>query len=473
MKLAAIRRRWWVIVAATLAVVGIAYGIALLRARTSTAEAVAIVASGAIDNGPGRADQAGFLAPDYAGVIPQDDSIIRAVSSELGVDARGRISAVSHRNSSIIRLGFRANDPRTAIAGARAVAAAVSGPGPRTEAIIPHSIVTVREPTQARREGGGEFTSQAIVTVKSGGPSGPGYGDQVTKYAPSYASAIPDDARVLAFVARRLGTSVDSVQKDSTVKNDKDTAVLRMRYKASSDSKARAGAQAFADAVTGPTPVAASVPPSALTLVRVGDGKSPSVDPAVVLPVGVLLGLCLAVILLLALERADPRLDDADRLEDELNCPVLAIEEVTPNLAGALLDRWRVLAPGDHPTIALIPVSPRLESATATLADRLVKAIGEAEEEGTLSGPLRLVLGPAPGHDVSGASIAASSDATVLVAAEGDRLADLRATRQVLNKFEAPVQWGLLLTRSARRSLEQSWWHRRGESPEHEDVASV
>jgi hypothetical protein len=44
---------------------------------------------------------------------------------------------------------------------------------------------------------------------------------------------------------------------------------------------------------------------------------------------------------------------------------------------------------------------------------------------------------------------------TVLVAAEGERLGDLRATKEMLNKFEAPIQWGLLLKGSARRSLDR------------------
>jgi hypothetical protein len=124
--------------------------------------------------------------------------------------------------------------------------------------------------------------------------------------------------------------------------------------------------------------------------------------------------------------------------------------------------------------VALIPASERLESTTAALGDRLVVQAAEAEGNGESStGPLRLVLGRAPAHDASGASAAAASDVTVLVASEGHRLSDVRATREMLNKFEAPVQWALLLGRSARRSLDRSRPQREREVAEREDVASA
>jgi capsular polysaccharide biosynthesis protein len=471
--MAVLRRRWWVIVLSTLAVIAIAYGIAQLRARTSTAEAIAVVSPGVIDLGPGEPDRSALLASDYAALIPQDDQIVTAVSEELDEPARGRIQATSEPGSSLLRLGFTAGDAETALAGARTLASAVTGASPVSQSIIPRSITVVAAPDRARpeqpavvsrrqaraareRQSEPEYSAETVVVVASGGGTGPGFGDQATKLGPTYAAAIPDDARILDFVARRMGTSVDEVEDKSTVENDKDTAVLRMQYKAASDADAEKGARAFADAVTGPRPVSSSVPPGALTLSRVTEAESPSVDPAVILPVGALLGLALALILVLGLERADPRIDDAARLEDELGAPVLTIDEVTPQLAAALRDRWRVLARREHPTIALIPVSARLESTAGALGQRLVVQAAEAEENGESSSePLKLVLGPAPEHDAAGASVAASSDVTVLVAAEGERLGDLRATKEMLNKFEAPIQWGLLLKGSARRSLDR------------------
>jgi capsular polysaccharide biosynthesis protein len=502
--MAVLRRRWWVIVLSTLAVVAIAYGIALLRAGTSTAEAIAVVSPGVIDLGPGEPDRSALLAADYAALIPQDDRIVNAVSEDLDEPSRGRIQATAEPGSSLMRLGFTADDAPTALAGARAVARAVSGVGPVSESILPRSITVVSAPTSARPEqppvvsrrtarAGGqraraarqraraarqrqttrEYSAQSVVLVSPGGGSQPGFGDQATRLGPTYAAAIPDDARVLDFVAQRVGTSVDEVEDNSTVENDKDTAVLRMQYKATNDADAEKGARAFADAVTGPRPVSSSVPPGAVTLARVTEAASPSVDPAVVLPVGALLGLALGLILVLALERADTRVDEAEQLEDELGAPVLTMSEVTPQLAMALRDRWRVLARREHPTIALIPASAGLESTTAALGERLVMQAAEAEENGEPSSEaVKLVLGPAPAKDAAGASVAASSDVTVLVAAEGERLADLRATREMLNKFEAPVQWGLLLERSASRSLDRTRSSEKDKAAARENVAS-
>jgi hypothetical protein len=70
-----------------------------------------------------------------------------------------------------------------------------------------------------------------------------------------------------------------------------------------------------------------------------------------------------------------------------------------------------------------------------------------------MSHDLRLVIGRYPGADLSGASVAASSDGVVLIAAEGAALHQVTSTGQVLERFEAPPQWTVLLTRKARKSL--------------------
>ena len=255
MKAAALRRHWWVILLCVIAASSAAYAIGLLRSQTSTAESVAIVSAGVISGGPGAVDQSFRLASDYSKSIPRDDAILEYIERQAGIPARGKIQAHSETRSSLIDLTFTASDETSALAGARTLTQAVAGEAPVSSAVTPDSLTVVDAPSTAQ-EGPGGFTATVVMLTSSGGGRlGPGYGDQAVKLGPSYASSIADDAQVLRFVARRLNTSVDEVDDHATVKNDKDTAVLRLRYRAGDDDEAEKGAWAMADAVTGRSPM--------------------------------------------------------------------------------------------------------------------------------------------------------------------------------------------------------------------------
>jgi hypothetical protein len=456
---AALRRRWWVVLLCVAAVAGLAQLVAELRSRTATAEAVVLLNAGVIAPTPVAVDQSLKLAPDVAQVLPQDDALLRAVAARSGQPTRGRVTTRTSPGSSLVYVGFRAATEAGAVRGARVLAGAVSGPSPASSAIPPGSLRPVRLPTTARRARiarNGYVATVALVASAGGGQTGPGYGDQVTRLAPSFASSLPDDAGILAFVARRLGVSVDEADDDVTVKNDQDTAVLRLRYQTRGKAEAERGARALADAVAGPRPASTTLRPGTFTLVRVAKAESPSANPAVTLPIGAVLGLCLGLVLLLALERASPRVDDAAFLEDELRCPVYVVDDVTPSLAGSLLERWRALGGGGQPTVALIPASVGVEKATAGLAERLTAQAGADDDRSALvGGPLRVVIGRDPAQDPAGASVAARSDVAVLVVDQGEPLARVRAACRALDTFEVPVQWALLLRRGARRRLER------------------
>jgi hypothetical protein len=454
MSLAALRRRWWLVLLCTVAVAALAYGVGELRSRTATAEAVVMLNPGVIAPGPGAADQAARLAGDYARVIPQDDQLQRSLGATLGAPARGHVEVTADRRSALLDVAFRADGRAAAINGARAVARALTGPSPASANIVPGSLEVVRLPARARPQGAGHVAHAVLLTSSGGGPAGPGYGDQATKLAPSFAASIPDDAGVLRFVAGRLGVSTDDVEGNTSVKNDKDTTILRLQYRTRGRANAEEGARALADSVTGPRPASPTIMPNEFTLVRVDKATAPSSNPAVTLPIGAVLGLCLGIVLLLALERANPRVDDPDLLEEELRCPVYEVADVTPSLAGALLERWRALGGGDQPTVALVPSTVALEKATAGLANRLVAQANE-EDAGfqPISGSLRVLIARAPADDPAGASVAAGSDVAVLVVLQGQELSKVRAARHALDNFEVPVQWALLLTRSARNRL--------------------
>jgi hypothetical protein len=452
MSWAALRRRWWVVLLCVLGVAAIAYAVGELRARTSTAEAVVLLNPGVITSGPGAADQAARLAADYARAIPQDDDLLSAVSRRLGSPAGGHVVAANRPGSALLDVGFRAHDRAAAVTGALTTAQALTAASPPTPTIAQGSLSTIRLPTRARKVADGYEATAVLLTRAGGTPVGPGYADQANKLAPSFAASISTDAGILRFVARRLGVSVNEVEDHTTVKNEKDTAILRLQYKAHGDAAAERGARALAAAVTGPTPASPTMTPQEFTLVRVEQATSPSSNPAVTLPIGAVLGLCLGLVLLLALERANPRVDDPAFLEEELRCPVYEVDEITPSTAGAFVERWRVLGKGERPTVALVPASSDLKRATAALADRLATEAGRSESE-LIGGAVRLTISSSPADDPAGASLAAASDVAVLVVARGQPLADVRAARHALDTFEVPVQWGLLLTPSARSRL--------------------
>lgn len=126
-------RRWWVMVAAVLGVVAIALIVARPAPVTYTAESVLLVRSGATESQPGSANEANRLAVTYAELVPQDTEIINAVGSSLGISrdaAKDGISAKNDDNTSILRVRFTGKDANVAVAGSRAIAAAMVGANP-------------------------------------------------------------------------------------------------------------------------------------------------------------------------------------------------------------------------------------------------------------------------------------------------------------------------------------------------------
>ncbi len=155
-------RRWWVpILTMVLATAG-AGGLARVRAVSYTARAVVVVQSGASGSGPGSANEAATLAGTYAGLIPQDATIVSAVSSALHLpksQVSKDISVTIQSGTSLLLLDFTASSPSTALRGAQLVAQAITQPNvvaptlnpPPIAQTIPHgSVALVEMPSSAR-----------------------------------------------------------------------------------------------------------------------------------------------------------------------------------------------------------------------------------------------------------------------------------------------------------------------------------
>ncbi len=100
--------------------------------------------------GPGLAEQANALALTFAGLIPNDQAILRAASRRLGRstnDIQGRLTVSNDASTSILRVAYDGASRAEALLGATTIARAVSGSHPATGAIPPGALMLIRLPT--------------------------------------------------------------------------------------------------------------------------------------------------------------------------------------------------------------------------------------------------------------------------------------------------------------------------------------
>jgi capsular polysaccharide biosynthesis protein len=320
------------------------------------------------------------------------------------------------------------------------------------------------------------YSADALVVVPSGaGPRGPGNAQEAVKLAVTYAAVIPEDDRVLNRIARRLGVRKSVVKRELQVVTDQATSLIRLRFTDDRRRIAVAGARAAAETVTARAPVTPSIAPGSIALVRFPTTPSGSSRPATTIPFGIVLGLMLGLILLIAWERADARIDDVASLEAEAGCPALRLRELSTGSLATLLQRWQGLSARAGPRIAIVAAAASAESAAAASARRLCDAAqlegmavaledrraGDEErprahsngsgDRAAVQAPAEehrarttLVVGGAPGSDLAGEAVAVDADFLVLIAARGTRTDDIRTTIGVLEQFGVSPGWALL-----------------------------
>ena len=154
--LAALRRRGWIVPLVTAIAAVTAYAVAESRPVVHEAEAVVIVGSGAGREGPGQANDATTLARTYAGTIPEDERVMRAVARAAGrepASIEDDLTVANDTGTSLLRLRYSDAEPDRAVDGARALATAVVD-APRRPALGRGSVREVRLPGAATRTGG-------------------------------------------------------------------------------------------------------------------------------------------------------------------------------------------------------------------------------------------------------------------------------------------------------------------------------
>ncbi|MEO5574602.1 MAG: Wzz/FepE/Etk N-terminal domain-containing protein [Gaiellaceae bacterium] len=469
MRLTWLRRRGWVVVTSAVACALAAVAMAAVLRDAYTAVAIVIVPATSDEGAIGNVDQAAKLASTYAQLIPSDDAVLAAIGTELGIGSQSvaaRLSVANDPGRSLLRLQFLGLDSAEAVRGAEVAAQSVVGGDPVSENLEPDSITLVRLPATATLTGETPFTHLAVAVVlvpARAARTGPGNAGEASNLATTYADLIPEDRVILASVAEELDLDPEAVRRNTAVNHDFDTSILRLSFTDPDPELALAGARILAESVTGPEPVSPRIAPRSLALVHLPTAaRSEAMSPAKVAVLGLVLGLALGIVVLLAWERADGRIDDVKTLSEEAGCAASALGKASKESIAALLDRWSGLVERSPARIALLPVSRSSEDAAAGAAERLVQGgfltkrpVGWAAGGSATPQPqVILEVGGMPGSVAAGESLALSSDLIVLVAVQGTRIADLRETLAVLEQFGSTPVWALLApTRAYDRNV--------------------
>jgi capsular polysaccharide biosynthesis protein len=305
------------------------------------------------------------------------------------------------------------------------------------------------------------YTASAYVLVSSGASTaGPGSANEASSLATTYSGLIPKDSAIIAAVSTTLGASPSDVRAAIKVYTTNSTALLEIRYTASSKREAIAGATAVASDIVGPNPSSQAIPAGAILPVSVPRSASESSTTRnIAVPIGAILGLLLGGIVLMAWERFDPRVDTIDDLANLLDTPVTADDFLSADRIYAIRHRWRELAlpewgpSGGPPTRAVKVALVGVGRSGADLAGALAETIqaGRGPVGGADPAELALRAFGDPRYEENGRLMGSDPDLVVLVVRYGEHGNEAIKATQVLKAFGLKPGWGLLV-QTKRRS---------------------
>ncbi len=140
------RRRGWMVVLGLVAGAAGGYVAGAHHTTSYSATATMVVQSGASVAGPGSANDAQTLAVTYAALLPRDQAIIERVASDLRVPAATvsrSVGVEAEAGTALLQIKYTAPTAIRAVAGADAVARAVSSLEPTGRAIAGGSVAVV------------------------------------------------------------------------------------------------------------------------------------------------------------------------------------------------------------------------------------------------------------------------------------------------------------------------------------------
>jgi len=313
---------------------------------------------------------------------------------------------------------------------------------------------------------GETYTAESTAVVSAGNsPQSVVTPDQADLLANTYAVLIPKDAVILRAVATRLGTSVSDVQKRLSVFNTTGTALLALDYRGTSAANAIAGAADALRAIAGDYPVSPNIIPGSIGAVQTPTKASASSGRAVLVTLGVILGVALGLLLMVVWERADPRIDRPEDLSQEVGSPTSPVSAISQSGVNALIARWTDLAEREPSRIALVPVTADVQADLPKVALRFSQvhengataprwtrtrdhvANGEDATRPVGIGTPVVIACELPSADLTALQPIMDCDLVVLVARRGTPRAVLRELLDSLTEFGISPKWAIFLSR--------------------------
>jgi capsular polysaccharide biosynthesis protein len=285
---------------------------------------------------------------------------------------------------------------------------------------------------------GTTYGAQATLVVQSGaGKTGPGSANDALALATTYSALISKDQSILSTAGGMLHMSSGTVARSLSVTVENGTSLLLVDFSAPTAAQAVAGADAVARAVASSTPLTAAIAAGSVAIVSVPNtAHRQGTLHKYGIALGGFLGLVVGLILVLAAERADPRIDDAVSMATAAGCRAALV----PNDL-SFAELARVLSDAGTPKgLTVVPITISDTAPTMELARGLR--------------PCWPTNGPAvaisPSFSSGVIELSRGSGPTVLVSHPGTRQRDVVAAAERLRMIGRPPVWAVLANRRLR-----------------------
>jgi len=286
---------------------------------------------------------------------------------------------------------------------------------------------------------GTSYGAQATLLVQSGaGKTGPGGANDALALATTYSAVIPKDQAILGASGGSLAMTPSAVSKALSVTVQTGTSLLLLNFTASTPNQAVRGATAVARAVASSTRLTAAIAPGSVAIVSVPTSahrQGTLHKYGIVL--GAFLGLVVGIILVLAAERADPRIDDAASMASATGSRAALVPNdlSLAELARVLSDIGRT-----NGGLTIVPINVTDTAPTMELARGL-------RSSWPANGPAVAI---SPSFSSGVVELSRGSGPTVLISHPGARQRDVVAASERLRMIGRPPVWAVLAHRRLR-----------------------
>lgn len=288
--------------------------------------------------------------------------------------------------------------------------------------------------------------SSSIVVpafVPGSAKEGPKYADEADKLAVTYAAVVPLDPGIRNAVGRAVGLSPAEAAARMSVVNPPSTAVLTLSYRGSSEQGALDGARALRSAVI--DGASRAMPRGSVMPLRSVAVTTRPRQSTTMLAIGIVLGSLLGLVLMVAWDRFDARVDDVETLREAGGRPATAFNSITLTSTPILLERWRELGATSRPRIALVPLTSSAQS-MATELSRQMAALTDHAAGRLDAGAGFAVVVETPLSRRRPVAVS-PADLFILVVTRGSRVTRLRTALNRLAEVGADPGWLLLAPR--------------------------